>query len=112
MKLIGNLVLLASLTACAVGAQAYDPLPGPSPYGPEDEAGASNTQTAERAREAVKLVKTGKVYRLGHVYEEGMPAFPGTQGWHMTPNPVQTVAQQRGHTETLQGEIGRASCRE
>ncbi|HWN42165.1 MAG TPA: cyclase family protein [Thermoanaerobaculia bacterium] len=108
MKLIGKLLVLASLAATGAGiagAQAYDPLPGPSPYGPDDEAGASNTQTAERAREAVKLVKTGKVYRLGHVYEEGMPAFPGNQGWHMTPNPVQTIAQQRGHTETLQGEI-------
>lgn len=49
MKLIGNLVLLASLAATGAGiagAQAYDPMPVPSPYGPDDEAGASYTQTA------------------------------------------------------------------
>jgi kynurenine formamidase len=107
MKLIGTLVLLAILSATGAGiagAQAYDPMPVPSPYGPDDEAGASNTQTAERAREAVKLVKTGKVYRLGHVYEEGMPAFPGNEGWHMTPKPVQSIGLQRGNTETFSGE--------
>lgn len=101
----GKLLLLAGLAASAAGAQAYDPLPGPSPYGPDDEAGASNTQTAERARDAVKLVKTGKVYRLGHVYEEGMPAFPGNDGWHMAPKPVQVVGGQRVHTETFEGEV-------
>lgn len=99
------LLLLAGLAASAAGAQAYDPLPGPSPYGPDDEAGASNTQTAERAREAVKLVKTGKVYRLGHVYEEGMPAFPGNEGWHMTLKPVQVVGQQRVNSEAFHGEV-------
>jgi kynurenine formamidase len=97
--------LLSGFLAAAAGAQAYDPLPGPSPYGPDDEAGASNTQTAQRVREAVKLVKTGKVYRLGHVYEAGIPAFPGNEGWHMTPKPVQMVAQQRANTETFHGEI-------
>ena len=97
--------LFAGLIAAAASAQTYDPLPGPSIWGPEDEAGASNTQTAERVRDAVKLVKTGKVYRLGHVYEAGMPAFPGYDGWHMTPKPVQAVAQQRANTETFQGEV-------
>lgn len=56
-------------------------------------------------RDAVKLVKTGKVYRLGHVYETDMPAFPGNEGWFMTPKPVQMIGQQRAHTETLHGEI-------
>jgi kynurenine formamidase len=97
--------LVAGLAAVSAVGQTYDPLPGPSPYGPDDEAGASNTQTAEKVREAVKLVKTGKVYRLGHVYEPGMPAFPGDEGWQMTPKPVQGVAQQRANTETLHGEI-------
>ncbi|HYN21629.1 MAG TPA: hypothetical protein VE078_11765, partial [Thermoanaerobaculia bacterium] len=97
--------LIVGLVAASAGAQTYDPLPGPSPYGPDDEAGASNTQTAERAREAVKLVKTGKVYRLGHVYEADMPAFPGNEGWHMAPKPVQMIAQQRANTETFHGEI-------
>jgi len=99
------LLFLIVLVAVSAAAQTYDPLPGPSPYGPDDEAGASNTQTAARVKDAVKLVKTGKVYRLGHVYEEGMPAFPGDEGWHLVPKPVQMVAQQRANTETLHGEI-------
>jgi kynurenine formamidase len=105
MKFVGKLLLLSSLTVCAAGAQTYDPLPGPSPYGPEDEAGASNTQTAERVRDAVKLVKTGKVYRLGHEYEADMPVFPGDEGWHMSPRPVQVIGGQRINTESFHGEI-------
>lgn len=101
----GVAFLIAGLWACSAGAQAYDPLPGPSPYGPDDEAGASNTQTTERVRDAVKLVKTGKVYRLGHEYEANMPVFPGNEGWHMEPRPVQVVAGQRVNTETFHGEI-------
>jgi kynurenine formamidase len=103
---IGVAVLAAALSVVVPGwAQTYDPLPVPSPYGPEDEAGASNTQTAERVREAVKLVKTGKVYRLGHVYEPGMPAFPGDDGWFMEKRPVQEVGLQRVNTETFHGEM-------
>src|SRR5262245_45826347 len=98
-------ILLVALAASTAFAQSYDPLPPPSPYGPDDEAGASNTQTAEQVRDAVKLVKTGKVYRLGHVYEANMPAFPGNDGWHMAPLPVQAVGGHRVNTETFEGEI-------
>ena len=46
-------------------------------WGPEDQAGGSNWITPEKILEAVQLVKTGKVYELGQVYERGMPLFPG-----------------------------------
>jgi kynurenine formamidase len=105
MKLMVNLALLASLAVGTAVAQPYDPLPGPSPWGPDDEAGASNLITAERIRDAVKLVKTGKVYRLGHEYEADMPVFPGDEGWHMSPRPVQVIGGQRINTETFHGEI-------
>jgi kynurenine formamidase len=102
----GALALAAAVALGGpAGAQTYDPFPGPSPFGPGDEAGASNTQTAARVREAVKLVKSGKVYRLGHVYEPAMPAFPGNDGWSMEGKPVQAIAQQRVNTETFHGEI-------
>lgn len=52
MKPRTAILLIGGLIAAAVSAQTYDPLPGPSPYGPDDEAGASNTQTAERVRDA------------------------------------------------------------
>ncbi|MFL6201084.1 MAG: cyclase family protein [Thermoanaerobaculia bacterium] len=105
MKLRTSILLLGGLIAAAVSAQTYDPLPGPSPYGPDDEAGASNTQTAERVRDAMKLVKSGKVYRLGHDYEADMPVFPGDDGWYMTPRPVQVIGGQRINTERFEGEI-------
>lgn len=98
-------ILAGGLTAAAAFAQPYNPLPGPSPWGPEDEAGAANLLTAERVREAVKLVKTGKVYRLGHEYEADMPIFPGDEGWHMSPRPVQEIGGQRINTESFHGEI-------
>lgn len=103
--LLGWGVLFTSLTTACASAQNYNPLPEPSPWGADDEAGASNTQTAEQVRDSVKLVKTGKVYRLGHVYEPGMPTFPGDEGWHMAPRPVQVVGGQRVNTETFEGEI-------
>lgn len=42
-------------------------------WGAEDQAGGSNWITPEKIVESMKLVKTGKTYELGHVYERGMP---------------------------------------
>jgi hypothetical protein len=47
----------------------------PSRWGPQDEAGASNWITPEKVLEAAKLIKTGKIYRIGRVYESKMPLF-------------------------------------
>jgi Putative cyclase len=47
----------------------------PSRWGPEDEAGASNWITPEKILEAARLIRTGKVYELGRVYESAMPLF-------------------------------------
>ena len=47
----------------------------PSEWGPDDQAGASNRITTATILEAIKLVKTGKVYELGQRYERGMPLF-------------------------------------
>lgn len=46
-----------------------------SPYGPDDEIGALNLLNEKIVLEAIKLVKTGKVYRLGMVVNEETPAF-------------------------------------
>jgi kynurenine formamidase len=37
---------------------------------PTDDIGASRTQTPDKAMEAVRLVKSGKVYSLAHVYDK------------------------------------------
>lgn len=42
-------------------------------WGANDEAGASNWITPEKIIKAVSLVKSGKTFELGHVYERGMP---------------------------------------
>jgi kynurenine formamidase len=47
----------------------------PSRWGRDDEAGASNWMTPEKVLDAVKWIKDGKVYRIGRVYEAGIPAF-------------------------------------
>ena len=44
-------------------------------WGAEDQAGGSNWITPEKILQALKLVKKGKMYELGQVYERGMPLF-------------------------------------
>jgi kynurenine formamidase len=65
-------------TAREAEAQADNVLGGkwwPSPWGAEDEAGASNRITPAKVLEAAKLIKTGKIYRLGMNLEAGIPLF-------------------------------------
>ncbi len=68
------LLTIASMVSSALG-QTRDEGPWwPHPeWGPDDQAGASNRIIPEKILEAVSLVRTGKVYELGHVYERGMP---------------------------------------
>jgi kynurenine formamidase len=44
-------------------------------WGAQDQAGASNWITDAKVLRAVRLVTTGTVYELGHVYERGMPLY-------------------------------------
>lgn len=47
----------------------------PSRWGADDQAGASNWITPEKILDAAKLIKTGKTYELGRIYESTMPKF-------------------------------------
>jgi kynurenine formamidase len=47
----------------------------PSPWGPNDEAGAANRNTPAKVLEATRLIKTGRVFPLGRVVEAGIPVF-------------------------------------
>ena len=46
-----------------------------SPWGPDDQRGATNRLTPARTLEAAALIKLGKVYQLGRLYEMGMPLY-------------------------------------
>jgi kynurenine formamidase len=48
----------------------------PSKWGPNDEIGAANYMTTATALQAVRLVKTGKVYSLGIAVSTSTPAYP------------------------------------
>jgi len=47
----------------------------PSRWGESDQIGATNHMTPEVALDATSLIRQGKVYSLGRVYEYGMPLF-------------------------------------
>ena len=49
----------------------------PSPFGPEDELGMLNHITDATRAAALGLVRSGRLYDLGRVLDEHVPAFPG-----------------------------------
>jgi hypothetical protein len=49
----------------------------PSPFGEEDELGMLNHVDEGKRREAAALVREGRVFDLGRVLDENVPAFPG-----------------------------------
>ena len=65
----------AQTPPAAAGAKLSADKWWPSKWGATDEAGASNHITPAKVLDAVKLIRDGKVYRLGRVYEYGMPLF-------------------------------------
>ncbi|MEJ2582742.1 MAG: cyclase family protein, partial [Acidobacteriota bacterium] len=42
-------------------------------WGPDDQRGAANYITEAKVVEAARLITEGKIYELGHTYEESMP---------------------------------------
>ena len=82
----------------------------PSPYGPDDERGAANLQTAEELLSAKDLITEGKVYQLGRLYEHGMP-IPGKRHFSLTipglPTGLPSGANGMvSNDELVSGEIG------
>jgi kynurenine formamidase len=49
----------------------------PSPFGAGDELGMLNHVDAAKRREALALVRHGRLYDLGRVLDETVPVFPG-----------------------------------
>jgi len=68
------LLLLLPILSAAQTRKEGPWWPNPQ-WGAEDQAGASNWITPEKVLRAARLVTTGKMYELGHVYERGMPLY-------------------------------------
>lgn len=86
---VGRLGLLFLFLAAGTGLSGDDaktpigPVWWPSEFGAQDERGAANRITPERVAAAARLIKTGKMYQLGRLYEHGMP-LPGKRHFSLT----------------------------
>ncbi|WP_432690847.1 cyclase family protein [Pseudooceanicola sp. C21-150M6] len=72
---LAGLMLCAFLAGPALAESHADMSWTESPYGPDDEIGAANLLTPERAKAAAGLVTEGKTYSLGLVLDSTVPAF-------------------------------------
>jgi kynurenine formamidase len=108
--------LVASAAAWAIGygnSDAESTRPEkfwPSEFGPDDQRGAANRITPEKVAAAAKLVKSGQVYQLGRLYEQGMP-IPGKRHFSLTipglPTGLPIGSNQIvSNDELISGEIG------
>jgi kynurenine formamidase len=86
--IIGAFVLAVS-AAPASGGVFWPDKWWPSKWGAGDEKGSFNTLTPNKVKSAMKVVKTGKMYRLGMPYEPKMPLFGSrTYALHIPGLPV------------------------
>lgn len=82
----------------------------PSEFGADDQRGAANRITAQKVAGAALLAKSGQVYQLGRIYEQGMPV-PGKRHFSLT-IPGLPTGQPSGanrmvyNDELVSGEIG------
>jgi kynurenine formamidase len=108
-RILTKVTFVAGVALCAgvAYASAYDPDPPPSSWGPNDEAGNTNTQTPAKVLEAAKHIKSGRKWMLGHPYNSNMPFLPGTS-WTLTlPSPV-IVGQQTDNIDGFDGSIAQS----
>jgi kynurenine formamidase len=66
------LALAAALAIVATAAAGHDLS---SPFGEDDQAGASNLITPEKVLEAANLIEEGRLYPLARTYSADMPLF-------------------------------------
>jgi kynurenine formamidase len=101
--LVMTVVALACSSALGQSDRWY-----PSRWGADDQRGAANRLTPDKALEARALVTKGNVYQLGHVYEPGMPMF-GTRHYSLRIPQVFSMPgknQAVYHDEIVSGELG------
>src|SRR4051794_16484114 len=115
MSMIFGFLLALIIGQVAWTRQAADETPigpkwWPSRWGADDQRGAANRITPEKVKEASKLIRTGRIYSLGRLYEHGMP-LPGKRHFSLT-IPGSPTGGPEGknmgvhHDELFSGEIG------
>jgi kynurenine formamidase len=82
----------------------------PSEWGQDDQRGAANRITPGRVRAAAGLIREGRIFSLGRLYEHGMP-LPGRRHFSLTIPGSPTgdpLGKNRGvhHDDLFSGEIG------
>jgi kynurenine formamidase len=110
LTLLANLTL-GSVTLPSDGPETpIGPRWWPSEWGGDDQRGAANRLTPQKVQEASRLIRAGKVYQLGRLYEHGMP-LPGKRHFSLT-IPGSPTGGPEGknrmvyHDEMFSGEIG------
>ena len=104
----GSAALLVTIIACNSIVPSEAQRWYPSRWGAEDQRGAANRMTPQKALEAKDLIKQGIVYQLGRVYEAGMPMF-GTRHYSLRVPQVFKIPgnnQATYHDEIVSAELG------
>ena len=112
-------VFLIIVTVSPLGGNQETPVgPAwwPSEWGKDDQRGALNRITSSKVLEAISLIKEGKIYQLGRVYEPGMPLF-GDRHYSLTipgvpSGIVEAENQIIWNDEIFSAEIGQAKTLE
>ena len=80
----------------------------PSKWGATDERGAGNHMKPQSVLNAVKLIKTGEVFELGHVLNAQMPLSPGRIFNMQVKRTAQALGtnQRTGNEEIITSEMG------
>jgi kynurenine formamidase len=109
----GRAMAAVALTALVLGAGAtatwgQDDRWYPSRWGADDQRGAANRLTPAKVTQARDLIRQGRVYQLGRVYEAGMP-LPATRHFSLhIPQAYIAGGSNQGiyHDEVVTAEIG------
>src|SRR5205085_9740759 len=88
----------------------------PSEFGGDDQRGAANRITPKTTLRGAQLIKEGRVFQLGRLYEHGMP-LPGKRHFSLTIPGLPTgkpagANQLVSNDELVSGEIGQVGTQD